>query len=62
MGAEIRIAIRGGVMSNIIRLNETAPNNEWIVLSNQGTDCFLDLLIFASDPMEKTDHQKELIS
>lgn len=49
-------------MSNIIRLNETAPNSEWIVLSNQGTDCFLDLLILASDPMEKTDHQKELIS
>ena len=49
-------------MSNIIRLNETAPNNEWIVLSNQGTDCFLDLLILASDPMEKTDHQKNLIS
>ena len=36
-------------MSNIIRLNETAPNNGWIVMSNQGMDCFLDLLITAAD-------------
>ena len=49
-------------MSNIIKLNETAPNNEWIVMSNQGTDCFLDLLIIAADGLEKTEHQKELIS
>ena len=41
-------------MSNIIRLNETAPNDEWIIMSNQGTDCFLDLLIIASDNFEKT--------
>ena len=49
-------------MSNIIKLNETAPTNEWIVMSNQGTDCFLDLLIIAADGLEKTEHQKELIS
>ena len=49
-------------MSNIIRLNEKAPNNEWIVMSNQGTDCFLDLLITAADVFEKTEHQKKLIS
>jgi len=49
-------------MSNIIRLDETAPNDEWIVMSNQGTDCFLDLLIIAADSFEKSDHQKELIS
>ncbi len=49
-------------MSNIIRLNETAPNNEWIVMSNQGTDCFLDLLITAADVFEKTEHQEKLIS
>ena len=48
-------------MSNIIRLNETAPNNGWIVMSNQGTDCFLDLLITAADVFEKTEHQKKLI-
>lgn len=49
-------------MSNIIRPNKTAPNNEWIVMSNQGTDCFLDLLIIAADGFEKTDHQRELVS
>ena len=49
-------------MSNIIRLNETAPNSEWIVMSNQGTDCFLDLLITAADALEKTENQKKLIS
>ena len=45
-------------MSNIIRLNETAPNSEWIVMSNQGTDSFLDLLITAADIFEKTEHQE----
>ena len=49
-------------MSNIIRLNETAPNSEWIVMSNQGTDSFLDLLITAADIFEKTEHQEELLS
>ncbi|MBQ6487830.1 MAG: hypothetical protein IJI75_01260 [Solobacterium sp.] len=49
-------------MSNIIRLNKAAPNDEWIVMSNQGTDCFLDLLIAAADNFEKTEQQKELIS
>lgn len=49
-------------MSNIIRLNETAANDEWIVMSNQGTDCFLDLLITAADALKKTEHQKKLIS
>jgi hypothetical protein len=49
-------------MSNIIRLNELAPNSEWIVMSNQGTDCFLDLLITAADTFEKTEHQEKLLS
>ena len=49
-------------MSNIIRPNETAQNNEWIIMSNQGTDCFLDLLITAADDFEKTEQQQELIS
>ncbi len=49
-------------MSNIIRLNETAPNSEWIVMSNQGTNSFFDLLIVAADNFEKTEQQKELIS
>ena len=49
-------------MSNIIRLNETTPNDEWIVMSNQGTDSFLNLLILSADNFKKTAHQKELIS
>ena len=49
-------------MSNIIRLNETAPNDEWIIMSNQGTDCFLDLLITAVEDFEKTEQQQKLIS
>ena len=49
-------------MSNIIRLNETAPNDKWIIMSNQGTDCFLDLLITAADAFEKTAQQEDLIS
>ena len=48
-------------MSNIIRLNETAPHSEWIVMSNQGTDSFLDLLIAAGDTCERTEHQEELL-
>ena len=48
-------------MSNIVRLNETTPNDEWIIMSNQGTDCFLDLLITAADDFEKTEQQQELI-
>lgn len=49
-------------MSNIIRLSELSPNSEWLVMSNQGMDCFLDLLISATAGLEKTEHQKELIS
>lgn len=47
-------------MSNIIRVSETSPNTEWLVMSNQGTDCFLDLLICAADTMAHTEHQEEL--
>ena len=49
-------------MSDIIRLNETAPEGEWLSMSNQGTDCFLDLLICAADAFRKTEHQERLIS
>jgi len=49
-------------MSNIIRLNETAPKDQWIVMSNQGTDCLLDLLIIAADAFHQTKHQEELVS
>lgn len=49
-------------MSNIIGCNEATPKNERIVMSNQGTDCFLDLLICAADAFEQTESQKKLIS
>ena len=49
-------------MSNIIRLNETAPKDQWIVMSNQGTDCFLELLIFSADALHQTEHQEALVS
>ena len=49
-------------MSNIIRLNETAPKDQWIVMSNQGTDCFLELLILAADALHQTKHQEALVS
>ncbi|MBR3311029.1 MAG: hypothetical protein IKG15_04295 [Solobacterium sp.] len=49
-------------MSNIFRVSETSPDNEWLVMSNQGTGCFLDLLICAADTMERTAHQEELIT
>lgn len=49
-------------MSNIIRPMEFSANEEWIVMSNQGTDCFLDLLICAADALEQTENQNKLIS
>ncbi len=49
-------------MSNIMRLNETAPKDQWIVTSNQGTDCFLELLILSADALHQTEHQEALVS
>ena len=49
-------------MSNIISFNKGAFGKESISMSNQGTDCFLDLLIIASDFFEKSRNQEELIS
>lgn len=48
-------------MSNIISTNETAPKSEWLVMSNQGTDTFFDLLIYAAETLKQTEHQKELV-
>jgi len=48
-------------MSNIISKNETAPKSECLVMSNQGTDTFFDLLLFAAETLKQTEHQKELI-
>lgn len=49
-------------MSNIIRLNKTAPKDQWIIMSNQGTDCFLELLILSADALHQTEHQEALVS
>ena len=49
-------------MSNIVRVSESSPKNEWLVMSNQGTDCFLELLLCAANDLEKTEHQEKLIS
>ncbi len=49
-------------MSNIIRVNESSTKNKRLVMSNQGTDCFLDLLICAADTLELTPNQEELVS
>ncbi|MBQ6492709.1 MAG: hypothetical protein IJI92_02460 [Erysipelotrichaceae bacterium] len=48
-------------MGNIIRLNDSAPKEEWLSMSNQGTDCFLELLIAAASDKEMTSAQKALI-
>lgn len=44
-------------MSNMIRFKK-----EKISMSNQGTDCFLELLIIAADTFEKTAQQEKLIA
>ncbi len=49
-------------MSNIIRVNESSTENERLVMSNQGTDCFLELLICAADTLNLTPNQEELVS
>ena len=49
-------------MSNIIRVNESSTENERLVMSNQGTDCFLELLICAADTLDLMPNQEELVS
>lgn len=48
-------------MSNTIRLNDGAPTKRWLTMSNQGTDCFFDLLIAASESFELTPAQENLV-
>jgi len=49
------------VMSNIIGFSKAAFGNESISMSNQGTDCFLELLEIAAAEEEMTDSQRTLI-
>ena len=48
-------------MSNIIGLTVATTSKECVVMSNQGTDCFLDLLIIASNVFEQTENQEKMI-
>lgn len=48
-------------MSNIIGFSKAAFGNERISMSNQGTDCFLELLEMAAAEEEMTDSQRKLI-
>ena len=49
-------------MSNIISLSSTAPKEEWLTMSNQGTDCFMELLIKSASEITMTRNQKGLIN
>ncbi len=47
-------------MGNTIRLNNKQPAEEWLIMSNTGTDIFLELIINAASA--GTVSQNELIS
>ena len=49
-------------MSNTIRLNGEAPLDQWLTMSNQGTDCFLELLLLAASSLEQTPAQRGLVA
>ncbi len=48
-------------MSNIIGFSKAAFGEERISMSNQGTDCFLELLEMAAAENDMTDNQRNLI-
>ena len=48
-------------MSNIITMNKGTDDYRSIVMSNQGTDCFLDLSIMSAENFSQTASQKKLI-
>ena len=49
-------------MSNTIRRNSESPPDQWLTMSNQGTDCFLELLLLAASALEQTPAQRGLIA
>ncbi len=49
-------------MSNTIRLNDEAPLDQWLTMSNQGTDYFLELLLLAASALEQTPSQRGLVA
>ena len=48
-------------MSNIIGFRKAAFGKESISMSNQGTDCFLELLEVAAAEKNMTENQRKLI-
>ena len=48
-------------MSNIIGFNKSGFEEKRISMSNQGTDCFLELLLVSAADEDMTPNQKELI-
>ena len=49
-------------MSNTIRLNGESTPDQWLAMSNQGTDSFLELLLLAASALEQTPAQRGLIA
>ena len=49
-------------MSNTIRRNGNTPSDQWLTMSNQGTDCFLELLLLAASALEQTPAQRGLVA
>ena len=49
-------------MSNVIRPINISSVDDSLIMSNQGTDCFLDLLICAAGTLPQTETQSKLIS
>ena len=52
---------RAESMSNIIRVKSAEPKEKTLSMSNQGTDCFLELLLLSAAAEDMTPNQKELI-
>lgn len=48
-------------MGNIIRLNDDQPVEEWLSMSNGGTDALLDILGLAGTALAKTEREKQMI-
>ena len=49
-------------MSNIIKPIEIASEDDRLIMSNQGTDCLLDLLLCAARTLPQTETQSNLIA
>ena len=48
-------------MSNTFSLNNEAPQEQWLNMSNGATDTLPDLMVLAGSFLAETDAEKELI-